>query len=42
MRILGINALFHDPAAAPVIDGRGEAASHLADRFHGGSGRERP
>jgi carbamoyltransferase len=27
MRILGNNALFHDPAAAPVVDGRTGAAA---------------
>src|SRR3954449_6489786 len=38
MRILGINALFHDPAAALVIDGRTVAAAEeerFSRRKHG-------
>ncbi|MGP4113600.1 carbamoyltransferase family protein [Streptomyces sp. 4N509B] len=38
MRVLGINALFHDPAAALVIDGRTVAATEeerLSRRKHG-------
>lgn len=38
MRILGINALFHDPAAALVVDGRTVAAAEeerFSRRKHG-------
>lgn len=38
MRVLGINALFHDPAAALVVDGRAVAAieeERLSRRKHG-------
>ncbi|MGV9573979.1 carbamoyltransferase N-terminal domain-containing protein, partial [Streptomyces nigra] len=38
MRVLGINALFHDPAAALVVDGRIVAAAEeerFSRRKHG-------
>ncbi|MFF3736159.1 hypothetical protein [Streptomyces sp. NPDC002566] len=38
MRIPGLNALFHDPAAALVVDGRTAAAAEeerLSRRKHG-------
>ncbi|MEU0060599.1 hypothetical protein [Streptomyces sp. NPDC006334] len=38
MRILGVNALFHDPAAALVVDGRTATAAEeerLSRRRHG-------
>ena len=38
MRVLGVNALFHDPAAALVVDGRTVAAGEeerFSRRKHG-------
>ncbi|GII56808.1 hypothetical protein Pth03_51970 [Planotetraspora thailandica] len=38
MRILGINAIFHDPAAAPIVDGQVIAAAEeerFSRRRHG-------
>ena len=38
MRVLGINAIFHDPAAALVVDGRVVAAAEeerFSRRKHG-------
>ena len=29
-KVLGSNAVFHDPSAASVVGGRGEASSYLA------------
>src|SRR5438874_969614 len=36
MRVLGLNAIFHDPAAALVVDGRGEQHSLLAGSYREG------